>query len=123
MIFDTGIEENLIRATMNVQSGLLDEILKLPTYASYKLGDFEYQFKVGTPIGKKRRVDFNEIDMHLYMYQYGEYDCTYFVIYEKNTPLVAYESIEWNIKEEMYDEFKKLQPQTLYAYGLPLEWP
>ena len=103
MIFDTGIEESLIRATIGGanQSGWFDEILKLPTYASYKLGDFEYQFKAGTPIGKKRKVDFNERDMHLYMYQYGEYDCTYFVIYEKNTPLVAYESTEWNVKEEM----------------------
>ena len=121
MIFDTGIEENLIRATMNVQSGLLDEILKLPTYASYKLGDFEYQFKVGTPIGKKRRVDFNEIDMHLYMYQYGEYDCTYFVIYEKNTPLVAYESIEWNIKEEMYDSSGIVYRTYTYGGGIVTE--
>lgn len=123
MIFDTGIEENLIRATIGGanQSGLLDEILKLPTYASHKLGDFEYQFKAGTPIGKKRKVSFDEKDMHSYMYQYGEYDCTYFVIYEKNTPLVAYESTEWNVKEEMYDSSGIIYRTYTYSGGTVTE--
>ena len=123
MIFDTGIEENLIRATIGGanQSGWFDEILKLPTYASYKLGDFEYQFKAGTPIGKKRKVDFNENEKGIYMYQYGEYDCTYFVIYEKNTPLVAYESTEWNIKEEMYDSSGIIYRTYTYSGGTVTE--
>lgn len=101
--------------TVDVQSVGLDDIVKLPTYANFKFGNFEYLFKVGSAIGKKRQFLYATYNNAAVMESYSIYDITYIVICEKSVPVLAYEHMEWNKKDESYDWNGNLTSTNIYS--------
>ena len=99
--------------TVDVQSVGLDDIVKLPTYASHKVGTFEYLVKIGKAVGKTKRIIFSGSDGTLY--EFGDYEHVYVVICENNEPILAYDHCEILRKDEYYDRGNVWYTKT-YTY-------